>query len=161
MWVISSGFGPCFPLAGGLCKLYANARGKWQIQRQPHLVQYKQQANPLLSMHNYTPLVISGNDKNKQLTSLGQRKLAITSRNTLFVLKKSLEHLKNKKNGFFLKLTIHVFKAKSILWDIPYESNSIKILMSSDYKDGEHLQCRSLIGQKKLRHQVWWLYLWR
>jgi hypothetical protein len=31
-------------------------------------LQYKQQANPLLSMHNYTPLVIGGNDKNKQLT---------------------------------------------------------------------------------------------
>jgi hypothetical protein len=28
---------------------------------------FKQQANPLLSVHNYTPLVISGNDKNKQL----------------------------------------------------------------------------------------------
>ncbi len=34
----------------------------------PLLVQYKLQANPLLSMHNYTPLVISGNDKNMQLT---------------------------------------------------------------------------------------------
>jgi hypothetical protein len=31
-------------------------------------VQYKQQANPLLSMNKYTPLVISRNDKNKQLT---------------------------------------------------------------------------------------------
>jgi hypothetical protein len=27
------------------------------------LMQYNQQANPLLSMTNYTPLVISGNDK--------------------------------------------------------------------------------------------------
>jgi hypothetical protein len=27
-WDISSGFGPCFPLAGGLCKFYANAGGK-------------------------------------------------------------------------------------------------------------------------------------
>jgi len=25
----------CFPLAGGLCKLYANAREKLQIERQP------------------------------------------------------------------------------------------------------------------------------
>ncbi len=99
-------------------------------------------------MHNYTPLVISVNDKNKQLTSLGQRKLAITLRNTLFVWKKSLEHLKNIKNGLVLKLTIHVFKSQIILWDIPFKSSSIKILMSSDYKDGEHLHCRSLIGQK-------------
>jgi hypothetical protein len=33
-------------------------------------VQYKQQANPLLSLHYYTPLVISSNDSNKQLTLL-------------------------------------------------------------------------------------------
>jgi hypothetical protein len=48
--------------------------------------QYKQQANPLLSIHNYTPLVISRNDKNKQLTLLSQRKLALTARNTLFAI---------------------------------------------------------------------------
>jgi hypothetical protein len=48
-------------------------------QRQPLLVQYKQQANPLLSMHNYTPHVISGNDKNKQLTLLSQCKLTFNS----------------------------------------------------------------------------------
>jgi hypothetical protein len=68
-WDISSAIGPCFPLAEGLCnKFYANTGGKRPIQRQPLLVQYKQQANPHLSLHNYTPLVISGNDKNKQLT---------------------------------------------------------------------------------------------
>ncbi len=41
-----------------------HAGGKRQTQRQPLLVQYKQQANPLLSMHSYAPLVISGKDKN-------------------------------------------------------------------------------------------------
>jgi hypothetical protein len=51
-------------------------------------VQYKQQAKPLLYMHNYTPLVISGNDKNKQLTLLSQRKFALTARNTLFAFLK-------------------------------------------------------------------------
>ncbi len=45
-------------------------------------MQYKQQANPLLSMNNYTPLMISENDKNKQLTLLSHRKLALTARNT-------------------------------------------------------------------------------
>jgi hypothetical protein len=75
VWDISSGIGPCFPLAGRLCKFYANAGGKRPIQRQPLLLQHKQEVNPLLSMHNYTPLVISGNDKNKQLTLLSQRKL--------------------------------------------------------------------------------------
>jgi hypothetical protein len=34
----------------------------------------------------YTPLVISGNNKNKQLTLLSQCKLAITGRNMLMVL---------------------------------------------------------------------------
>jgi hypothetical protein len=76
VWEISSGIGPCFPLAGGLCKFYAKAGGKRPLQRQPHLVQYKQQANPCLSMKNYNPLVISWNDKNKQLTLLSQSKLA-------------------------------------------------------------------------------------
>jgi hypothetical protein len=63
--------------------LYANAGGKSPKQRQPLLVQYKQQANPLLSMHNYTPLLIffSGNSKNKQLTLLANANL-----HTLFAL---------------------------------------------------------------------------
>jgi hypothetical protein len=71
---------------------YANAGGRRPIQRQPLLVQDKQQVNTLLS-------VISRNDKNKQLTLLSQRKLALTVRNTLFALKKSLEHLKILKSA--------------------------------------------------------------
>jgi hypothetical protein len=51
VWDIFSGIGPCFPLAGGLCKFYANAGGKQPIQRQLLLVQYKQQANPLYSQY--------------------------------------------------------------------------------------------------------------
>jgi hypothetical protein len=58
----------------------SNATQKW------YLVQYKQQAYPLLSTHNYTRLVISGNKNNKQLTLLSQRKLAFTAINTLFAL---------------------------------------------------------------------------
>jgi hypothetical protein len=69
-----------------LLLIYANARGKQPIQYQPFLVQYKQQVNPLLSMHNRTPLVISRNYKYKQLTLLSQRKVAFTARNTLFAL---------------------------------------------------------------------------
>jgi hypothetical protein len=53
-----------------LCKFYADAGGKQQIQRQLLLVQYKQQANPLLSKKKNTPLVISKNDKNKQQTNM-------------------------------------------------------------------------------------------
>jgi hypothetical protein len=81
VWDISSSIGPCFPLTGGLCKFYANVGGKRPIQRQPLLMQYKQQANPLLSTHNYTPLAISRNEKNEQITLLSQRKLALTERN--------------------------------------------------------------------------------
>jgi hypothetical protein len=86
VWDISSGINPCFPLAGGLRKFYANAGRKLPGKCQPLLVQYKQQTNSLLSMHNYTPLVINRNDKNKQLTLLSQRKLTLTARNTLFTL---------------------------------------------------------------------------
>jgi hypothetical protein len=56
------------------------------IRKTTNTEQYKQQANALLSMHNYTSLVIGGNDKNKQLTLLSQRKVALTERNTLFAL---------------------------------------------------------------------------
>jgi hypothetical protein len=38
-------------------------------------------------MQNYTPLVYSGNDKNKQKTLQSQHKLALTARNTLFAFK--------------------------------------------------------------------------
>jgi hypothetical protein len=68
VWEISSGIGPGYLLAGGLCKFYANAGRKQPMQRQLLLVQCKQQANPFLSMNNYTPLVICMKDKNKQLT---------------------------------------------------------------------------------------------
>jgi hypothetical protein len=86
VWEISSGISLHFPLAGGLCKFNDNAGGKRPIQCQPLLAQYKQQANLLLSMNNYTPLLISWNAKNKQLTLLSQCKLALTVRNTLFAL---------------------------------------------------------------------------
>jgi hypothetical protein len=59
----------------GLCKFYTNAGGKQPIQRQrrqPLLVQCKHQAYSRLSVNNYNPLVISRNDKNKQLTLLSQ-----------------------------------------------------------------------------------------
>jgi hypothetical protein len=53
------------------------------------------------------------------LTILGQRKLALTGRNTSFCVIKSLKHLKNLKTGrvpyLGLELTMHVLKkAKSI-----------------------------------------------
>jgi hypothetical protein len=73
----------CFPLAGGLSNIFRQRHRKTTntVQHQPLLVQYKHQANPLVSMHNYTPLVI-----NKQLTILSQCKLALTEKNTIFAL---------------------------------------------------------------------------
>jgi hypothetical protein len=69
---LSSGIGPCFPLAGGLVNFVRQRQRKMTMQ---------QQANSLLSMHNYTLHVISGNDNNKQLTLLSQFKLTFTGRN--------------------------------------------------------------------------------
>jgi hypothetical protein len=69
-----------------MCIFYANAGGKQPMQRQLFFVQCTQQANPVLSMNNYTPRVINRNDKNKQLTLLSQRKLALTARNTPFAI---------------------------------------------------------------------------
>jgi hypothetical protein len=86
--------------------------------RQLFLVQYKQQAHPLLSMNNYTSLVISWNDKNKQLTLLSQR-LAQKPQEIHFLhyTVKSLEHLKIKKIArplFRRKTTIHLIKSQAI-----------------------------------------------
>jgi hypothetical protein len=75
-----------------------DAGGK-PIQRQPLLEQYKQQANRILSINKYTPLVIRVNNKNKQLTLLSQRKLALTARNTLLCYKIIGAHKKILRNG--------------------------------------------------------------
>ncbi len=88
---------PCFPLARGMCKFYANAGGKRPIQRQPLLVHYKHQANLLLLMLNYILLVICRNDKNKQLTFLSQCKLAFTGKKYVSSSVNSEGHL-NKLN---------------------------------------------------------------
>jgi hypothetical protein len=59
-----------------------------QKQRQPLLVQSAIQASSQSSFisDNYTPLVTSRNDKNKQLTILSQNKMALTAINKLFAL---------------------------------------------------------------------------
>ncbi len=55
----------------------------YQVRKKKYnwLMQDKHHANLLLSMNNYNPLVISRNDKNKQLTLLCQRKLALINSN--------------------------------------------------------------------------------
>ncbi len=91
-------------------------RNDQQYSANPLLVQYKQQANPLLSMNNYTSLVISWKDKNKQLTLLSQCKLALTVRNSLFCYE-IIEATKNfltkcPVRYLGLKLTIHAIKSQ-------------------------------------------------
>jgi hypothetical protein len=93
VWDISLGIGPPFPLAGGLCKLYANAGGKLQIQSQSLSVHKKQQAYPLILMYNCTQVLISGNDKKKQLT--GPIQTGINRNKYTFCIMKSSEPLKN------------------------------------------------------------------
>jgi hypothetical protein len=62
--------------------LYANAGGNDKYSANQS--ECSSEPNPLLSMHNYTTLVISGNVKNEQLkTLLSQSKLALTGRNML------------------------------------------------------------------------------
>jgi hypothetical protein len=65
-WDIFSGIGPCFLLAAQILR---QCRRKTTKQRQPLLVQYKLQPNKFLSIHNYTPHMISWNNKNKLLNS--------------------------------------------------------------------------------------------
>jgi hypothetical protein len=52
----SSGIGPCFPLAGGLCKFYANAGGLQPIQRQLLLVIIQAASQSIFIIINYSPL---------------------------------------------------------------------------------------------------------
>jgi hypothetical protein len=71
-----------------------------EIEHKPLFVRHLPQANPFLSLQDYTPLVISGEGthKNKQLKLLSKRKLAFTAINTLFSFCTSLELLNKYKN---------------------------------------------------------------
>ncbi len=115
---VSSGIGPCFLLAGGVCKFYAYR--PWSkttnTSPKPVLVQYKQHANPLLSTIILRLWLVG-------MTRISShRKLALTVRNTRFVLQ-NLEPLKNLKNDpvlfLGLKKTMHVIESQSISWDSP------------------------------------------
>jgi hypothetical protein len=73
------------PIGWSIVQILRQRRRKTTKTAPTTLSAIQQQANPLLSVNNYTPLVISRNDKNKQLT-LCQRKLALTELNKLFAL---------------------------------------------------------------------------
>jgi hypothetical protein len=61
---------PLLHIGWRIVQILRYAGGKQPMQRQLVLAQCKQQANPVLSINNYTPLVISRNDKHKQLKLL-------------------------------------------------------------------------------------------
>ncbi len=86
-------------------------------QRQPLLVQYKQQANPLLSMNNHTPLLISGKDTNKQQTLLSQCKLALTA-TKYFLHYTIIGTPRNSKNSPVLYLGLNLTIHYNSSWDL-------------------------------------------
>ncbi len=75
VWDIFSDIGPCFPVAGELCKFYGNAGGKRQIQRKPtplSAIQAASQFTFISVQLQYTPLVISRNDKKAAVAGAAQ-----------------------------------------------------------------------------------------
>jgi hypothetical protein len=60
-------------------------------------------------MHNYTPLVISRNDKHKQLTLLSLSKIAFTGRKKNISMAK--KYLKNKARRLFRPRYIYINKS--------------------------------------------------
>jgi hypothetical protein len=76
------GYRPLFPIGWRIVQILRQRRRK-ATNTAPTLLsamQYKQQANPLLS----TRLLISKNDKNKPISLLSQHKLARTGRNSWY-----------------------------------------------------------------------------
>ncbi len=68
---------PLLPIGWRIVQILRQRRGKQQIQRQLLLVQYRQKANPYISLNKYAPLVISRNDKNNQLIFIKPTKIGI------------------------------------------------------------------------------------
>jgi hypothetical protein len=85
VWQISSGIGP---IGWRIVKILRQRRKKTTNTEPTTLSAIKASSqstfiNEHFSLNNYTPLVISRNDKNKQLTLLSQRKLTLTAINKL------------------------------------------------------------------------------
>jgi hypothetical protein len=70
-------------------------------------VQYKQQANPSLSIHNYSPLVISGNDTPPKLLSQG--KLAFAKRNMFCKFGGTSKNILKNKASKLIQAKIYPF----------------------------------------------------
>jgi hypothetical protein len=81
VWDISSGIGPCF-FGWRIVQILRQRRRK-TTNTAPTTLSAKQAASQSTLNNAQLPLllVISGNDKNKQLKLLSQRKLSFTGRN--------------------------------------------------------------------------------
>ncbi len=65
------------PIAWRIVQILRQRKGKTTNTAPTTLSAIQAASQSNLSMHNFTPIVISGKDKNKQLTLLSQRKLAL------------------------------------------------------------------------------------
>jgi hypothetical protein len=100
---------PFLPIGWRIVQILRQRRGKQQILRQ---LLFVQQASPLLSMKKYTPLVISRNDKNRQLTIIKPRKLALTAINKTFCIKnhRSPQKFKNHLRSLVRPSSVYLSK---------------------------------------------------
>ena len=68
---------PLFPIGWRIVQILRQRRRKTTNAESATLGAIQKASNPLLAMYNYTPQVISRNDKNMQLALLSQRKLTL------------------------------------------------------------------------------------
>jgi hypothetical protein len=95
VWYISSGIGPCFPLAGRLCKFYANDGGTTNIAPTTLSEIQASSQSTFLNTQLYSIVI----RKNKQLTIIKPKQTCIYREKYTFCYIKSLEHLNSLRNG--------------------------------------------------------------
>ncbi len=78
---------PLLPIGWRILQILSHHRRKITNTEPTTLSAIQAASQSTFTLHNYTPVVISRNDKSKQLTLLSQRKLALTARNTFCVKK--------------------------------------------------------------------------
>jgi hypothetical protein len=82
----------------GACRTYANFFTWYRFLRRFRIIRCKRQAVLHSAVFNYTPLVIGGTDKNKQLTIIKPIQTGINRNKWTFCTIKSLEPLKKIKH---------------------------------------------------------------
>jgi hypothetical protein len=82
----------------GVCRDYADFLYLLPILRQFRIIRCNRQAALHSALFNYTPLVLEGTDKNKQLTIIKPMQTGINRNKQTFCIMKSSEPLKKFKN---------------------------------------------------------------